>query len=366
MASRNRSGLKEAYKHYRARQFAELIRLLEPQVFLYRDNIEFYHLLGMSCLFTGDAGGAHSYLSRCMQLDPDHTNSMLGLAAAHLKRRETQEALRLWLEVLDSDPGNAKAKRGLNLVRSAESEGEILEKLNGGELYKLVPTPGFRIPGAALWAVAAIVVGTAAFLFGPPLYQELADRVSAQREGADVVELEASGDALLDYSGQFRVVLNEAELQSTMKDIQSYFNNYRDNMAMREINRVLNSNAAATVKQKVLLLSDYLSPPTFTDFRDNFTYADVTDQPWLYDGCWVRWRGRVSNLDVGSDEITFDFLVGYEDQRVLEGVVTARLDFAAEVEPGSSVELIGRVVGGERLEGLQVTSVRPIRPQGDS
>lgn len=361
MGSSNNAGLKEAYRHYKSRRFAELIRLLEPQVFLYRDNTEFYYLLGMSCLFTGDAGGAHSYLSRCLQLDPEDTKSMLGLAAAHLKRRETQNALRLWLEVLDSEPGNRKAKRGLDFIRGAEDEEEIVTKLDRGELNKLVQTPGFRLPGIVVWSLAGVALVVAGLIFGPPLYQTVTANLEAQRDGAEVVELDQSGDNLLDYSGQFRVVLNEGELEMTMNQIQSYFNDYRDNMVMREINRVLNSNAAASVKQKALLLTDYLRTPTFTNFSDNFSYVEVSEQPWLYDGCYVRWRGRVSNLNVSESEITFDFLVGYEDQRVLEGVVPARLDFAAEIEPGSSVELIARIVAGDTLEGLQVTSIRPIR-----
>lgn len=366
MASSKHAGLKEANHHFKARRFAELIRLLEPQVFLYRENPEFYYLLGMSCLYTGDAGGAHSYLSRCTHLDPDNNKAYLALAAAHLRRRETQDALRIWLDVLDSEPRNSKAKRGLNLVRAAESESEIVEKLERGELSKLVEGPPRRIPRPAVASVGAVALVVVAVVLGPPLYEKIVSRATAQRVGASVVELGENGAALLDYSGEFRVVLNESELERTLKRIQEYFNSYRDNMARREINRVLNSNASAQVKQKALLLSDYLQPPTFTDFRDNFSYAEVTDAPWLYENCYVRWRGRVSNLNRSESEITFDFLVGYEDERVLEGIASVRLDFAAQIEPGGSVELIGRVVsGGDSFEGLQVTSIRPIRPQGE-
>ena len=85
----------KAQKLYRTKKYSHVIRFLEPQVFRYRENFKFYHLLGMSCLRTGDFGGAFSYLRRGIDLNHGDIETLLGLAVIHLKRRETAEAIRI-------------------------------------------------------------------------------------------------------------------------------------------------------------------------------------------------------------------------------------------------------------------------------
>ena len=79
-----------------------------------------------------------------------------------------------------------------------------------------------------------------------------------------------------------------------------------------KVNRLFNSNASELIKERARLLSSYFSTPTFVDFADNFTYAEVAAEPWLYEGCYVRWSGQVSNLGVVEDAVQFTLLVGYE------------------------------------------------------
>ncbi|MCK4515392.1 MAG: hypothetical protein KAU31_09055, partial [Spirochaetaceae bacterium] len=113
------------------------------------------------------------------------------------------------------------------------------------------------------------------------------------------------------------------------------------------------------------LLSSYFTEPTFVDFVDNFTYAEVAGEPWLYDGCHVRWSGQVSNIAVSDDAIRFTLLVGYEDERILEGTVPVRVPFAADVQAGP-IELIGRVNFQDGLLSLTATSIRRLAPTGRS
>jgi hypothetical protein len=56
-----KSVLTRARQLFRRRRFSQVIRLLESQVSRYRNNSQFYALLGTACLHTGDFGGAESY-----------------------------------------------------------------------------------------------------------------------------------------------------------------------------------------------------------------------------------------------------------------------------------------------------------------
>ncbi|MFP4372871.1 MAG: tetratricopeptide repeat protein [Spirochaetaceae bacterium] len=358
--------LKKAERLFASRRYSDVIHLLEPQVFMYREHPRFYYLLGMSCLHMGDLGGAYSYLSRGAQLAPDDPDSLLGLAAVHLRRNESQDALRLWLDVLDADPRNPQARRGLSALREAETQAEVHELFRGERINRLLPSRPFPFRTAARWAGAGVLLAVLAAGFVRVPWSHVFDRPPAEeREGAEVLEIDTEGEQLIQYTGDFRYILTDDEVERLFDRIRDHFHEGEDNLARRSINRLLHSNASARLKERALLLTDYLREPDFTDFGENFSYREVSEEPWLYEGCYVRWRGRAANVNIGEESITFDLLVGYENQQVLEGVVPVRLSFAARIESAMSVELIGEVIADSELTGLQGVAVRRIQPRGE-
>jgi hypothetical protein len=91
------------------------------------------------------------------------------------------------------------------------------------------------------------------------------------------------------------------------------------------------------------MLKGFVTQATFDSFRDPYAYAAVTKQAALYDGASVLWKGKVANLKVGKDSLTFDFLVGYDQEKQLEGIVPVTLPFAADLADGSAVEVLAQV-----------------------
>jgi len=97
--------------------------------------------------------------------------------------------------------------------------------------------------------------------------------------------------------------------------------------------------------------------PDFTTVRDSFGFREVAVDPPLYAGCFVVWRGKVANLRVSGEALSFDLLVGYESQQQLHGVVPVSTTFAAELADGDAVEVLGRVAlpsGKLALEGVSL------------
>lgn len=353
-------GLRAAERLYRQGRYGEVIRHLEPQVFAYRENPRFYELLGFSCLRTGDYGGAYSFLSRSSQLDRDNPRVLDALAVAELKRRRPTDAIQTWLDALELDSGDKLAKKGLNLVRQAENPTALAQDLSEREVRALLPPSprrGLLLRRLAIVGAVVIAVGVGGYLVsmsgiltqeeGPP-----------PREGEELARFNQEPDSWIGYEGEFRYVFTEDEVERIFDRAAGYFHNFRDNMARREINRILNSNASSAVKERASLLTEYIQTPDFSSFQDNFAYDDVVSEPWLYQGCYVRWRGRVANLSVG-ETISFDLMVGYEDGRVLEGVVSAVVPFGVSIDAGESVEIIGQVeVEKDRLTRIEVVSIR--------
>ena len=334
-------------------------------MFLFRDSATFYYNLGVACLYVGDFGGAFSYLKRAQQLSADDTAVLIGLAAIHLRRRQVAEALQCWLQVLDVQPKNATARRGLALVRATTDQSDYATMAESGRLRRFYPGLGFRLPRWLVVTAATALLAAAAIL----LWQVIADReqppTPPTREGADLTTTPSGTDGLTDFSAEFRYVLTEREIQDSFDRIGDYFNEFRDNMAQREVNLLLNSNASQVVKERALLVAGYFAEPTFVNFSDNFEFADVAAEPWLYDQCYVRWSGQASNVSSDADEITFTFLVGYEEELVLDGTIAVRLAFAAELEAGP-IELIGRLHYEHDRLFLTATSIRRLARDGGS
>jgi hypothetical protein len=137
---------------------------------------------------------------------------------------------------------------------------------------------------------------------------------------------------------------------------------FHDNLAVVEANRILLSNASVRVKQQARLLKGYALRPSFTTIRDSFPYSVVVREPALYDGCAVVWRGKLANLAVGEKSISFDLLVGYENERELAGIVPVALDFAVQLENGIPLEVLGDVAFAEGLLSLRGISVHRLAP----
>ncbi len=109
--------LLRAERLFSRRRFGEAIRILEPQVYRFRESFDFYHLLGRSCIRTGDIAGAYSYLRRAEQLRPGDAGVLQLMAAIYHRRGERERALETYLEVLEASPGDRWARRGLDQLQ---------------------------------------------------------------------------------------------------------------------------------------------------------------------------------------------------------------------------------------------------------
>ncbi len=362
---KQKGALRTAEHHYRRKQYAQAISTLEPQIFLYRENAFFFHLLGLACLKTGDLGGARSYLMRATQINSDAIAPRLALAACDLGRSDTSEALQMWLEILDEDPDNRYALKGLSLLRNglgreggnAGDATEQMHKLYPDLRTRRVPVPSARI--AILLAGVLILAGAVVFL--SPHALSLVRQQEPERDGSEHTELTRRTGLVEQVAGNRdatpRYVLSDSELREVFDSLRRFFLNERDNLAAREVNRIINSNATQQLKDQALMLRNYLRPPTFADFSDNFALDDIRSDIVLHDGTYVRWRGRSSNVEISEEQVTFDFLVGYEDFVTVEAIVPVEFRRAVRLDPQLGIEIIGRVrrdatsPEGFRLEG---------------
>ena len=142
-----------------------------------------------------------------------------------------------------------------------------------------------------------------------------------------------------------------------MKELEKLFEEYRDNACQVEINRILNSNAVLSVKQKARLLMEFIEEPTFDTVKDVPSYKDVSDNPSLYLDCWVVWSGRISNVQQTENLFICDLLVGYETMQRVEGIVPLSFSVVPSIEVDKPVTVLAKIISENGKMGLQGRAV---------
>jgi hypothetical protein len=352
--------LGEALKLFRARRFPDVIRMLEPEVFRYRESIDYFKLLGFSCLHAGDLGGAFSYLSRAHQLDHDDVSAVLGIAAIHFRRAENESALKRWLEVLEVQPGNPIARRGLDFLRKGFTADQLQEFIDSGKLKLLYPPLPSRGRGTAALIIALCMLAVAGIGY---LGFSLSKPAAPSRPGVGAIEIPPGGGSVIDAGTDYPFILTEREVRQVFQKAKSELLVFHDNRATVEINRLLLSNAAPSIKERARMLKGFITQASFDTLKDGFPYATVAAQPALYDGCSVRWRGKIANYKVGKDAIGFDLLVGYDQEKELEGIVPVTLPFAVDLANGMALEVLGQVMVKDKALSLLGISLHRLSAQ---
>jgi tetratricopeptide (TPR) repeat protein len=327
-------------------KFGDAIQKLENEVVRYHNSFIYYYILGVLCLRAGDFGGALTYLKRAREIKMLDSSVLLGLAVLFLRRGDTDRALDLYLEVLDKDGHNRIARKALNGIRKYSGTDTFPIWIESGKLARFYP-PLPKLPPRMVWPVLGVLI-FAALCGGillkldiiPLPFTSLAPRDGYAGSALEGKELQAP----VQIGGSYRYILTKDQVVETYNKARSLFTEFRDEAARVELNRLIESNASEAVKNKARLLLSYLEVPGFDTLKDRFPYAAVAGDPGLYRDCYVIWRGMATNLDAGESVTAFDFLVGYDTRRTLEGIVPVVINFSVPVNPEKPLEVLGRVI----------------------
>jgi hypothetical protein len=241
---------------------------------------------------------------------------------------------------------------------------------NIAKLYPPLPRPAPQkkklVLGGALVLVAAVIVLLSAT--GVLSVGSLKDHLytvfeKEQREGLAETALTAPEKKdVVQVDGVFESMLTEQQVLSIYENARHFFNDFDDNMARVEANKVLLSNASEPIKAKTKILLGYIddTKPTYGGLKTNFSYAEVAAFPPIYQGCAVQWRGMAANIVNEQNTTAFDFLVGYDKRTEVAGIARVHCPFAAVISSETPLELLAAiradatVRGGFTLTGVTV------------
>ena len=327
-----------AYKKYN-----EVIRLLEPHVLEYRDSFAFHFYIGMAYLNLGEMGNAKDYFSTARKLKPNDPDLMAATASIALRRGDTGKAVEYYLRILDLRPSYELAKKGLSAIRknnTAESMGDFIRTNKIKSLYPMPSVMEFYsryIKIAILSFSLAIILGVLVYFVAS--FFRKPDRVDISSLALSASEKRQA----VDMEGSFRNVLPHGEVLDIFSKAQTEFKAYNDNLSQVEINKILNSNATFSIQQKALNLQSRLKEPRFDEIKDIFSYSEVEKKSYLYNGCYVIWKGMPTNVQKTAESTSFDLLVGYDTKTSLEGTVSVFCNFVSNIDVEKAISVLAQI-----------------------
>jgi tetratricopeptide (TPR) repeat protein len=342
--------LQKASRLARSGNYEGAIRILEPEVNRYYGSFRYYYLLGACYLHAGDFSGALTWFRLAREVKFRDPQVLLGMAALYMRRGETGKAVDFYLETQEQDPKNSIAKKALAVIRKHSGADRFAGWLESGKLralYPPVPSPGFSarmvfIPAAVL--AAALLVAFVVLIQLRILPNPLNPRGSRPGTAGFSLSREER-NAPVQVGGLYRYILTRGDALAAYDKALSLFTGYRDEAAKISLNHILESNASDALKNRARILLTFMEVPGFDTFRqgDNVLYRDVMQDPALYRDVHVIWRGMATNVATGETGTTFDFLVGYDTRKTLEGIVPVSFDRAVALNPERPLEVLGRL-----------------------
>ncbi|MBP5359820.1 MAG: hypothetical protein J6Y69_11645 [Treponema sp.] len=359
--------LQQARLLMRQRRFDFATRLLESYSQEYKGSFEFYLALGTSYLYLGSYGEASKYYDLARGIKINNTELLIGQGAIYLSRGDITHALQYYLNAMEIDPNNEVALDALEFIKkNAKNFIEIQKLKSKGTIKDFYPPIGINPLIIRNCVMVGLLIGiiVSLFIIFWPREKVKYDGPRADLSALKLTTGEKKNAVSEDLStAAVHYILDNETINKSYENIVMYYSEHRDNPARVEINRLINSNASPSIKQKALQLKAHLSDDiTFDKLeeKDNYSYEKVESDHILYEGCFVAWTGAIADPGNGDDGSWYcTLLVGYETSKHLEGAVNVifRPENVSPVNTDRPIRILGVVseVGGKiYLDGRSV------------
>jgi tetratricopeptide (TPR) repeat protein len=352
--------LTKAVRLAKKKKYDQAIKTLELEANRYYGSFTYYYLLGLFYLYSRVFGMALTYLRQAYEQKTRDPSTLLGLAALYLNHGDTDKAVNLYLEVQSIEESNKIAKRALKIIRKYPGPENISSWIDGGSLPSIFPRfPKVGIPGKnlllyILTALAVLFIASGIALKAG-LFSLNGNRPGRRALPVEITLAQEERDSPVQTGGSYRYVLTRSQVLEDYNEAVKLFADYRDEAAKVRLNRIIESNAAEPVKNRARLLISFMETPGFDTLKDRFSYSEVIRDPFIYRDCHIIWRGMATNLIVEQNHTSFDFLIGYDTRRTMEGIVQVDFDFAIPVNTERPLEILGRVIPVSSERELKIT-----------
>jgi len=331
------------------------LRVLKEFEDRYYDSFKYYYLYGVICLHSGSFVEALESFNMARKIKINDTSIKLGFAVLYLKRMNTGQALNYYLEVQEADPKNKIAKKALSIIRKNSASEALSDWMTPASLSKLFPAiPSASATPAKIIKISLITAAVLFLAYGtlitvnilPNPFKTNPFNKRSGRPASEFALTSQERNNPVTNDGFFKYILTRDQAINLYENALSSFTSYRDEKAKIDLNRLLESNASALLKNRALLLLENMEVPGFDTFKrsDNPSFTEVKNESVIFRNVHVIWKGMATNVQVTDDSTSFDLLVGYDTRINLEGIVPVSFNVPVSVNTERPLEVLGRIV----------------------
>jgi hypothetical protein len=346
-------------KHYRKKRYREAVSYLEKALTENRNDPELYLFLGNASLLTGDLDGARRYFRGGLLIREDDPELKRGLSYVYLTDERIEDAISLWGQILDKNPREKGIKQALSRLRESEDVGSFAETTDPKHfLTAQVPLYYKMKPYVLSLSISLGILILILLFYLTPLYQKTLQHFYPEIVELNAVELPLEEPFIESEPTEALYSFSEDEIRSSFQQIKKYI--YRDkiNAAIISLNRIMHSNASIDVKERFRILYTFLGPPDPLSLDYNPHYYEIMKEPAVFTGVYVRWTGKIANLDKEGEDVDFDLLVNYENEDTIEGITHVSITGTYYLRNRQNVEVFGTISGYDRDTGkLRITGI---------
>jgi tetratricopeptide (TPR) repeat protein len=287
---------------YRKRRFAKAKQLIQQAATAGFRSVEFLKYSALIALLEGDEKSASIDLERVRKVEEDDPEVLNALAYIHLKRKETEEALDLWLEILDVDPANKLAKKNLQRMKHMTDVDAFVSKAKP-EPFVLGRGVSFLEQRSILLGLGILLVALLAVFVLPELPR---NEGQDARKSYGSIRLPSTDDFVLEDRNAL-YTFESSDVPRLFRDAKKDLRKRQYNSFLIRLNKVLHSNVKDAVKERFILLAEFLPvPSSYEEIKTPIRLTEIFNQQTIYENCYLVLNGKVENLKVTGNATTFN------------------------------------------------------------
>ncbi|AHH03093.1 Tetratricopeptide repeat family protein [Borrelia nietonii YOR] len=349
--------INKSIRYYNSHKYSDVVKLLEKEIFFYKNYYFYHYILGMSYLRMGNLGNAQTYLKKAYTLNPTEPDVKQSIAILLAAQGKEDKAIQIWLKMIEENQEIKRSELSLETIRKNPIQGALF--MNKNKIYaKLFPEIKVKT-GQNLSKLIRILLTVAGFAFSlisiflfihsketttlTPNDFKAKEKKAINNIAAYIDDIKINEkEKIENHEGQFVFILTETEIKNSFQKIKTHLKKGKDNFARIEINKILNSNASESIKLKAKNLASFISRPDFITFDDYLVLKEIKKNPLIYSNIYVKWEGITNNIEKKDNITYFDFYVGY-NKNTLEGIITTKTTFDIDINFKDCVEILGQI-----------------------
>ena len=376
--------VKEAYRSYRRKKYRDAIVLLEKVIDSGIRHPYPYVLIALAYLLADQFQKADSMLKRIRMIDPEYRPYIhLELFLALKSSAHHESVLVRYVDALNRFPDDKQIMKSLKIIRDVDDFLRLQKEARLSDFMR-IPKPlrhdfidGAPWEASYLWIaipvgiIFLVLLAIMLYRYGLPRAHFFTSVRKTAGVNIDQIHLGPARYDLFEKMSRQRTKVfyySNESIENDFSRAKKLIKREKYNSALLLLNKLNNSNVNMMVKERVDFLIKFVMDVEEREFESR-PYKEIAQDPPLYQGVAVQWRGRVANLRRKGDSVLFDLLVDYRERDIFSGVSDVYAEGDWSIANGDVVDvkaILTHVIGSDkRLYLVAKEIVRSSTDEGD-